>query len=234
MREIQLEILKLLVAVKRICEQNDLKYWLDSGTLLGAVRHKGFVPWDDDVDICMPREDYNKILPILKKEFDGSDYCVRERAKTVNNFQIRIMRNKNRKIGLDIFPVDKYCSKVVSDEEKAAITSEIKKAQRVFNKKYKRKQLTNELIKEAKEELLKVQSKIVLNDKSPDCDNPALFYGIDYPHQYSVQLFDYETVFPLGQVSFEGENFYSPNNYDKYLKTLYGDYMRLPDKVSYE
>ena len=65
---IQLEMLK---EVKRICEEHDIKYFLDSGTLLGAIRHKGFIPWDDDLDVAFIREEYNKFLNVASKELDN-------------------------------------------------------------------------------------------------------------------------------------------------------------------
>lgn len=233
-REIQLEIFELLKRVKKVCEQNNLNYWLDSGTLLGAVRHRGYIPWDSDIDICMPREDFEKVLLFLKKEFENTDYVVRERAKTVNNFQIRIMRSNKRAIGMDIFPVDKYNKSKLTKQQKIRLTERIKQAQKVFNKKYPQKPFPPELVPQAKRDILKVQSEIILRNEESTCENPMLFFGIDYPHAYNMLAFDYETVFPLGQITFEGEMFNCPNDYDTYLRTFYGDYMRLPNKVSYE
>ena len=68
LRKVQLADAELLRIVTDILSKHNLSYWLDYGTLLGAVRHKGFIPWDDDLDIAMPREDYNIALEVLPKE----------------------------------------------------------------------------------------------------------------------------------------------------------------------
>ena len=67
-RPLQLHILKILQAVDKVCKEHHLHYYLWAGTMLGAVRHKGFIPWDDDVDVCMEREDYNRFLELWQKE----------------------------------------------------------------------------------------------------------------------------------------------------------------------
>ena len=74
LRKLQLEELKILKMFKKICEENDLRYYLLGGTLLGAVRHDGFIPWDDDVDVCMPREDYEKFQKIADKQLEKPYY----------------------------------------------------------------------------------------------------------------------------------------------------------------
>lgn len=66
-RPLQLRILEILLAVDKVCREHGLRYYLWAGTLLGAVRHKGFIPWDDDVDICMPRADYDTLMAHAKE-----------------------------------------------------------------------------------------------------------------------------------------------------------------------
>ena len=60
--------IEVLEDVNRVCKKNNISYFVTYGTLLGAVRHRGFIPWDDDIDICMPRSDYNRFMAIAKKE----------------------------------------------------------------------------------------------------------------------------------------------------------------------
>ena len=67
LREIEMEILD---HIDRVCRKHKIRYYLEAGTALGAVRHKGYIPWDDDLDIIVPRRDYRRLLKVLSKESD--------------------------------------------------------------------------------------------------------------------------------------------------------------------
>ena len=118
----QLEILKQFV---RVCEKHNLRYSLEGGTAIGAVRHKGFIPWDDDVDVMMPREDYDKFIQ-LQYEYDGTPYFIqtwksdphycynfaklRDSSTTyIENFFVNHVINHG--VWIDIFPIDGICKK---------------------------------------------------------------------------------------------------------------------------
>ena len=233
LREYQFLCLEVLERVRKVCEQYNFKYWLDSGTLLGAYRHKGFIPWDDDIDLCMLREEYNLILPLLKEEFRNDEkFFVRERDLKENNFQIRI-RYKEKNIGLDIFPVDYYLKSNLTDIEKQEITNKIKQATNLLNKKYGIKnKLGDKKIQEAKKELLKIQKEVVLNNQEPTCKNPALFFGIDFPSDAKLLVFENDMVFPLKKLEFEGKKYFVPNKTEKYLENFYSNYMNYPQKFT--
>lgn len=127
--------LEVLAEIDRICRKYDIQYFADSGTLLGAVRHKGFIPWDDDVDIAMLREDYNRFVAVCAKELDDKYVFLRtfESAYGMksNQYFARVVHNlelKNKKYsldyyfdtpflaGIDIFPLD-YMSRDSSEAE---------------------------------------------------------------------------------------------------------------------
>ena len=112
--------LDLLSQFTRVCEKYNLSYYLDGGTLLGAVRHKGFIPWDDDVDVIMPREDYDKLFEVAEIEFKEPYFFqtpltetnfFRGHAKLRNSSTTGyILDDRKKKINngiwLDIFPLD--------------------------------------------------------------------------------------------------------------------------------
>ena len=105
LRRMQLGDLELLRLFDLLCEKHGLTYWLDWGTMLGAVRHHGFIPWDDDLDVCMPREDYEKMLPILTEYFSGREgFCVSS-AETANSRWMWV-NYWQASVLIDIFPID--------------------------------------------------------------------------------------------------------------------------------
>lgn len=127
-KEIYIKSCKIVEKVDIICKKYNINYWIDFGTLLGAVRYKGFVPWD--IDIYLLRDDCEKLKEILKSDFLNTNISVRE-VGYINHCQIRVSQ-KNNLVGTDIFPVDKYSAVEISEEEKMSLNERVKKEPRKF------------------------------------------------------------------------------------------------------
>lgn len=97
LRKAQLRMLDILIEVDKICKKHNITYWIDYGTLLGAVRHGGFIPWDDDLDICMMEEDYDRFIVLAPKEL--SEQFVMQNLKTEKYFPLSFTKivDKNSK-----------------------------------------------------------------------------------------------------------------------------------------
>ena len=124
LRRLQLAELEIFKVIKEICENNNITYYLSSGTLLGAVRHKGFIPWDDDMDICMPRPEYNRFREIVEEQLPDGFFCLDFKKRDTNDFSVGTMlkiASKNVKVRrqrgdghtetidnawVDVFPLD--------------------------------------------------------------------------------------------------------------------------------
>ena len=226
LRNIQLKCKDILDIIVDVCDANNLQYWLDSGTLLGAYRHKGFIPWDDDIDICMCRTDMLKLLPLLKERLLHTRYYVRERAERCNNFQLRITDKYNSKIAVDIFPLDFFNKGNLTDYEKLLVSNKIERARNIFERKYYKKTLSVDKIPQARKSIISIQNKVVLNNKPENTENGALFFSIDYPYNpKNFLIMNYDMIFPLKKIEFEGKFYCCPNDEKEYLKNLYENYM---------
>lgn len=156
----QMEVLEV---VADICDRNHLQYYADWGTLLGAIRHKGFIPWDDDIDICMKRKDYNKLIRILPRELPygfvvAGMYADSERLQNAafvpqlrviadetlwdfNDYMHRFHGFPYQRVGIDIFPLDK----MPADEEMAMLQRELVRQGIVIIRDWDKLEKTGEL-----------------------------------------------------------------------------------------
>lgn len=226
LREIQLANLALLKELDFVCKENNLKYMLDAGTLLGAIRHKGFIPWDDDIDILMFREDYKKIISAFKKSSRNKDiYADYYRDKDTNSqYFIKVRHKKCPFLGADIFPLDTLGKHLTKKEQQ-------KQTQKIYKilKKLKKEITPNIANKEAKHILDKtMQEEILLPAKE---NNSDFVYGIDFAHQIKNWFLEKDIVLPLRKIQFENSEFTTVNNPDRFLKNIYGNYMKYPKKV---
>ena len=220
LRSAQLMCTELLHIFDVICKKHNLVYWLDSGTLLGAVRHNGFIPWDDDLDVAMPREDYNKLLPLVKDEMSKYGIVVRSGGYFDDRGPMERLAfaYKTLETGawLDVFPADKISTNLTANEIEKDLRAKGRKYHDVYTKH--RKKWSEERILQAKERFL---------SGFPAGSKEIVFTGPEYD-TFIYFIVDKESVFPLKKHVFEHYEFSVPNNWDVYLTSEYGDYMKFP------
>lgn len=225
-RDIQLANLALLKEFDYVCKQSGLKYWLDFGTLIGAVRHKGYIPWDDDIDVSMLRDDYEKVIDAFEKYSRDKDIYAQYEVAPTSAYRVAI-KIKHRKcpvLFVDVFPDDLYGARL-SEEERLKITDELKKQWKALQK-----DLTSDTPIDAAQE--KFNNLIKSNLKS-DFSNSDILMGMDFYHTREYWLYANEMIFPLADLEFEGCKFPAVHMPDEYLTKLYGDYMAYPTKMGF-
>lgn len=251
MRALNLEeqkkvLLDILIEFDRVCKENDIKYSLAYGTLLGAVRHHGFIPWDDDIDVLVTREEYNKIKSLMneKMSVDYAFVCV-ENTKGFSAPLAKIIDKKtvlkqlghySDKIELGVY-IDIFLLDFIPDDPK--------ERKRVFKKSVFLQNLwsfsgnnygTSGGIKNIVRSIL---------NKTPIARQTALYSnkwsekvagGGEHMATLSFgdvinksrDVMDHKDFTDLVDYEFEGYKFSGVRDYDKYLKMWYGDYMKLP------
>jgi len=237
LRKAQLIMLDMLIEFDAVCKKHQLQYWLDSGTLLGAVRHQGFIPWDDDIDLSMPIEDYNQFLKIAKSELSSEIFF--QTSQTDKSFKFDYIKLRSNK------------ASIVEFHEK---DKEIEYHQGVFVDIFPmlaiedteiNKQLYDSTFKEIRD--ISPAGLNTPGDRDDPIKRAALVDSLRQKHQgweinnskviYSGEMpdvaawFDIEKVFPLTTMEFEGRFFPVPKNPDHYLDAIYSfDYRQLPPK----
>lgn len=225
-RDIQLANLALLRELDYVCKENGLKYWIDFGSVLGAIRHKGFIPWDDDIDTGMLREDYDKIIDAFKKSSRNPDiYADIAWDTKARHVLIKVMHKKTKNLFVDIFPYDFYGG-VLTHEQQLDMTEEIKSIRENTRKSYSKPKNVNQIkqiVETCREKVLKKEY----------VEHSDLVWGVDYNHHWKNWFSSYDTVFPLKEIEFEGEKFACMNNVEKFLTEVYRDYMAYPKKIGF-
>lgn len=238
LRELQLKQLDILRHIDRICKAHGIGYWLDGGTLLGAVRHGGFIPWDDDIDIAMRLEDLPRFVEAAKKDLpehlfmqtrETDPSCKEPIAKVrdLNSLYIEdsdvFSADYQKGIFVDIFPMIPYPSMPKSWVKRVAKGYSV--ANSILGKQhfYSWRSCFELFYFGAKRWWLNAEWNIVCAFKSRKTyiSNTLNNNGYGIMHRQ-------DSVFPLGKITFEGEEFSAPNNPDAYLSDLYRNYMQLP------
>ena len=226
-RDIQLANLALLREMDYVCKQAGLKYWLDGGTLLGAVRHKGFIPWDDDIDTAMLREDYEQIIQAFKKYSRNSDIFADYSKSLTNTCQciIKIQHKKCPHLFVDIFPWDNY-GKRITNKEQIDETNRIKELRALLQSQSN----FSETVECILDRISFSMKNNVLNVKEQDPYGDYV-WGMDFNHPWKNWFSHYEVLHPIKTIKFEGFEFPCLNDPDAFLSRLYRDYMAYPKKI---
>lgn len=240
LRAAQLKILEVLLEFDRVCRKNGLTYWIDFGTLLGAVRHGGFIPWDDDIDLSMPPEDFRRFKEIAQQEL-SDDFVLQTELTEPDAMQGDGMFKVRMKNTLYLMPHDDlakdYSKGVFVDVFESVPTPAINR--RLFAFLVRRISKAHGFMHYNKRldfgNIIRwfvfpvsffffhdiVWRTICLFAKK-DCEFTPMtrvLYGYPSPRT---------AIYPLGEIEFEGHRFPCPHDPDRRLKDMWGDYMKLP------
>ncbi len=242
-RNLQLKILEMVKYLDSFCKENQIEYYIVYGSCLGAIRHKGFIPWDDDFDVGMTLENYNKFISLCKTKLDTNKYFL-QTLETEPNYYLSFAKlrdinttlieegNKNIPITygvyIDIFPIvglpkGKLKRAILSINRAFALSANIN----VINNKFLYKIFRIILKIFGKKNILKYCSKQAIKYSCQDCEEwCSIFDGDGLEINSTTKTIMGKPTY----VPFEDIELPIPEKYDEYLKHIYGDYMKIPTK----
>lgn len=224
MRDLQLGIAVILKEFDRICKEAGLTYWLISGALLGAVRHGGFIPWDDDLDVFMLRGDYEKIVDEFNRRTTIRDLRAALVAVSRGRVFIQIRSRSAEQLYMDVFPCD-FIPEKLDPQRQKAISDALNKAKwgALFNRGDSESPYAY---------YMREMARIIPNVNQPgDCENGMIIMSFDaWPlHNY---LMDSASYFPLSTIAFEDLTVPTLGKYEDFLRYFYKDYLAYPGAIS--
>lgn len=248
LQQVSLEILK---DIHTFCVAHDIKYSIAYGTLIGAIRHKGFIPWDDDIDVLMPREDYERFFQLYQSERFTPYYptpqnsylafghiCDNQRTITKTTLPMQPIRLGDKGVWVDIFPLDGVAT------NEADFKKEMQQYIDLVHEEheYRGAQLPlschlpwSEIKRVIRrrihtchfhmEEMLAKRMQLMLRHPFAEAEyvGNLSFTGYAMKERYPKACFDEYVLLP-----FEDAEFYACKGYDTVLRAIYGDYMQLP------
>ena len=253
-KETQQLLLEMLDRFTAYCEKHGLRYYLVGGTLLGAVRHQGFISWDDDIDVGMPRPDYERFLKLVEKEPVSEDLRpVSDRNRKLYNAYCELLNTRTRleketsqyireegrilNLFIDIFPQDGWPE---DDREAEKLAGQMKRLRYLaLNGRARLGKGTSPLRTLAKMPVIllmklvgswRIVDKIDRTARKYDYDTSRYVGAITYGIYGSGERCLRTDVLPLTKVTFEGKQYYAPRRWDVYLGQIYGDFWKLPPK----
>ncbi|MCD7888487.1 MAG: LicD family protein [Oscillospiraceae bacterium] len=257
LRKLQLALLENIKVFVAICEKYGLRYFMIGGTMLGAIRHKGFIPWDDDVDMGMPREDYEIFLKIAPAEMPKGYAFLNYKSNAnyhryfsrVVDTRVEIYNNSNsveivENAWVDIFPFDglpkgKFRSRFHFWHMTfwrflyhASCFDELVNLNRPGRPWYQQKvirflQVTRFGKKLNTKKILERIERGLTKYSYDSSDTVVNFFGA----YMSKEIIEKSLLGNLKKYGFEDSEFYGAEKYDEYLRSFYGDYMILPNDV---
>lgn len=209
-RSLQLAIVEKFRQFASLCEQNGIEYWLDFGTLLGAVRHKGFVPWDEDFDLAVRYEDREKVLAMLRANNIELDMIKGETGL----FRIKVLEVRGYVLHIDVFAYKGISNLPESarDEIDTFMHGMLKK-NTIFSVAYQNR----------------VMAKLAEYESTAGGEKAIYVRSVDTCVTNCKRMtIPADVLFPLTTLDFEGVKCKVPGRYAEYLADIYGDFMQWP------
>lgn len=237
LRKAQIRMTELLEFFDSFCKENHLIYWLDSGTLLGAARHGGFIPWDDDADVMMPIEDFRRLKKLMIGTQFGNDYILQchdtdsgyfDNWAVLRDLKSEYIQDSNihnrrlyRGVQIDIFPCNNHFLYPLI----------------LFCKHYQNRLINKPLVDDS--DVSRTPFSVLFYYYVfhycilPICNIISIpfkhnhvwhYYGISFKEKHYLK-----NIYPLSKIVFENREFNAPRNISAYLTELYGDWKKIPD-----
>lgn len=242
-RKLQLKILDIVKDIDKLCKDNNIEYYILYGSTLGAIRHKGFIPWDDDFDIGMTYDNYIKFLNVCEEQLDKSKYYVQMPEKEedyylsfskIRDITTTLIEEGNKDIDIvrsvyvDVFPLVGVPNNKIKEN--------ILKVNRAFMLSANKNIINNKILRGIFNVILKIFGrKRILKYTTKRCfkydtNNCEYWCSIADGDSYEQNKMKRNIYGKPKYIDFEDTKLPVPEKTDEYLKSIYGDYMKIPSK----